>query len=326
MLSWGGGLASGGRTVCERTDIVVVYKPWGKNLKICVMGNCQSAPIRDLLKKRIGVEADVVQLKPVHLLNKADLRDVLTHLRTADIVVTHLISENYNDLPIGTGQLKDIMRPGARLIVVPNAHFIGYFPSFLYIKDAKGRTVAPRIADYSCFPSDYHDAFCIAGKIKGLSMDQVSSFYAEYAGAHEWISKYVGESLESLRERERECDVTVSGYIEEFYTESQLFWTFNHPSNRLLEYIVDKVIECIGLAPIVQKNNAEYLKGTVLPLFPFVVNTMQMSFAPEKFAMDEVSNYEEFVSRCWAGYEKYPELLEVNRKSRRVAECLHMLR
>jgi hypothetical protein len=290
------------------------------------MGNCQSAPIRDLLKRKIGVEADIVQIKPVHLLSKTDLGDVLVHLRQANIIVTHLISENYNELPIGTRQLKEIMRPGSKLIVVPNAHFIGYFPSFLYLKDSKGRTVAPRVADYSCFPSDYHDAFCIAGKIKGLSLEELKSFYAEYAGAHDWISKYVGESLESLREREQECDVTFSDYIESEYTKSQLFWTFNHPSNRLLEYIVAQIMGSIGMTPVAQENKVEYLKGTVLPLFPFVANTMQMSFVPEKFVMEEIGSYEEFVSRCWDGYERYPDLLEVNRKNRRVAECIHMLR
>ncbi|MBD8793238.1 hypothetical protein IFR09_20605 [Pseudomonas syringae] len=294
-------------------------------MKICVMGNCQSAPIKTLIQKRINVPCEVVQIKAVHLLKDWDIENVLKIISSSDVVITHLISDNYNNFPIGTNQLKNIMLPNAKLIVVPNAHYIGYFHSFIYIKDAKGRGVTPRVPEYSMFPSDYHDAFCIAAKIKALSKKDLLDFYENYSEARAWLEKYIDESLANLREREQECDVVISDFIEENYKRRQLFWTFNHPTNELLTFITDQIIKKIGCVPSDVRVEKEFLQEAILPVFPFVMKNLEMSFEAKTFAMEGVKDYEQYIEICWQGYEKNPEVVEVNKKNRRVLECLEML-
>lgn len=294
-------------------------------MKICVMGNCQSAPIKSLLQQRLNIPCEIIQIKPVHLLKEHDIKGVVSTLSSSDVVVTHLISNNYNNFPIGTDQLSDIVKADAKVIVVPNAHYIGYFPSFIYIKDFKGRGVTPRVPEYSHFPSDYHDAFCIAAKIKDYSLDKLFGFYESYKGAADWLEGYIDESLFNLREREQDCHVKISDFIEDNYKNRQLFWTFNHPTNELLTYMADQIIDRLGFSPVQNKAPHEFLQETILPIFPFISKNLGMSFDAEEFAMEGMKSYREYVSLCWSGYEKSQEVLEVNRKNRRVVECMDIL-
>ncbi|MEB0191013.1 MULTISPECIES: WcbI family polysaccharide biosynthesis putative acetyltransferase [Pseudomonas] len=289
------------------------------------MGNCQSAPIKSLLQQRLNVPCEIIQIKPVHLLKEHDIKGVIATLSSSDVVVTHLISNNYNNFPIGTGQLVDTIKAGAKIIVVPNAHYIGYFPSFIYIKDSKGRGVTPRVPEYSHFPSDYHDAFCIAAKIKGYSLEKLFEFYENYKGAADWLEGYIDESLLNLREREQDCDIKISDFIEDNYKNRQLFWTFNHPTNELLIYMVDQVIDKLGLSPVQNKATDEYLQEAILPIFPFISKNLGISFDAENFSMEGIDSYRKYVSLCWSGYEKSQEVLDVNRKNRRVVECMDIL-
>ena len=203
-------------------------------------------------------------------------------MREADLVVCQLISDNYKGFPIGTNQIKAQMKSRSRAVTYPNAYFEGYAPYFTHIKDCLGRKINPALSEYSMYPSEYHDALAIAIFLEGGSFRQLMDIYEQKkVNPYGWIEKNLALSLQRLRSREEKCDIKISDFILNGYKESQLFWTFNHPSNVVLNAMAERILLAAGI-PIPEGTrmlNREMLGNHVLPVFDFVSDYLSLRFS-----------------------------------------------
>lgn len=53
-------------------------------------------------------------------------------------------------------------------------------------------------------------------------------------------------SIHELYLREKYCDIKITDFIEENYKEEQLFYSPNHPNERLINEYVNRMIEYLG--------------------------------------------------------------------------------
>lgn len=86
-------------------------------------------------------------------------------------------------------------------------------------------------------------------------------------------------SIHELYLREEGCDIKITDYIEENYKEEQLFYSKNHPNERLLNEYVNRLVEYLGykrrrFSIVDILINCGSLKGQDMPVYPCVVKAL----------------------------------------------------
>lgn len=296
-------------------------------MKISIIGNCQAEIIREIIQSSTQEEFNLPNIKPVHLLSESDMSCVYEHVATSSVLVIQLIGDDYRGLKVGTNQLRRILPPESKCIVIPNLYWDGYYPSLTYLKDSSGQTVTTQTTEYGMFLSDYHDSIIVAGALLGLSIEKMVQFYQDADFLHEWVELNLSKSFIELTYREKYCDIMISDHIRSGYKFNQMFWTFNHPSNILLELLVREIFIKLGLFNVdIVVREKEFLDGFVFPLFDFVACGLGTVFLPKKFVCHgKEMKYESYISSCLSAYRILPELLICNSNNIKVANAIKYL-
>ena len=90
-----------------------------------LLGNCQAESLRQALA---GSDVRLLRVPPVHELEASDLPHLERLLAGVDVVVAQPIRDDYRGMPLGTRQLLDAARVGARSAIVPVIRFTGLHP------------------------------------------------------------------------------------------------------------------------------------------------------------------------------------------------------
>lgn len=180
------------------------------------------------------------------------------HILWADVIVTQPISLNYRDHPYLSARfIIDNSGPACKIVIFGNCHFEFYYPDLVYYKH-KGETLH--------VPCDYHY----------LSMIQC---YREGATVEDYIKKHVqnpefrtSKSLfalaeKSLGELERRTEqakaeymgsnvviLPIAPFIRENYQRLLLFYSVNHPSKYLLQYIGERLVDILQIDNTINYN------------------------------------------------------------------------
>lgn len=90
------------------------------------------------------------------------------------------------------------------------------------------------------------------------------------------ISEAARASMEELENREKYIDVGIVDYIKAYVSDEQLFYSCNHPSEKLIVEYTNRIMEHIGYtkAQIQPKDvviNVGILKSEDMPLYPAVI-------------------------------------------------------
>lgn len=168
----------------------------------------------------------------------------------------------------------------------------------------------------------YLDIFVQDMLYRNMSSNQILSIVLdENFIKKDMILNNAKKSIESLYERELSCNIQIAGYIEEHYKEEQLFYSFNHPNERLLNEYVNRIIEYLGyarqdfsLVDILLQCGT--LKGHDIPVYPCVIKALglkkyETEFYPNRYQnAGLLLNTKEFIE---AIIKDFKESYEVNR-------------
>ncbi len=229
------------------TAPAVVHDPWADPLALrrgvppddgrpllLVWGNCQAESLRLLLA---AGDLRTVRLPAVHELGAADVAALHRLVAASDLLVSQPVAEDYHDLPIGTGQLVDLLVPGARHATVPIARFAGLYPHHVVVHPPGLPDPVPPLVAYHDLRTATVAAWTAAGRLPPAGALAALTPEAVLA---------VGErSLDELRRREAATDVAVADLLERPTFASMR--TINHPGNAVLEPLAARVRTVLGL-------------------------------------------------------------------------------
>ena len=192
---------------------------------LVVVGNCQAESTRKLLMSTGHFTGE--RIAPVHELEADDMGWFLDLVRRADVLVTQPIRDGYRGLPVGTRELRELLPPSARHVVVPVLRFDGLMPYQAIIRDPDEPSLNPPVVPY-------HDLRTLAAA-------------AGYAPAPEpepsAYRRAAAMSVQQIRVREQAHGaVVVSDYLET----NPVWHTVNHPDNATLAFMASRVLEALG--------------------------------------------------------------------------------
>jgi len=166
----------------------------------------------------------------------------LTEIKKADIIITQPINSNYRDTDyLHTEFILENCRKTTKVIIFPSLYFDFYYIDLVY------KSINNEILK---IPSDYHYnnlIECYKNKLDKQSFIENYVNNIDYKNIDE-LEKIANDSLKELEKRENEMKkyntiiITVSGYIRENYKKKLLFYSMNHPTKYLLQFISIKIL------------------------------------------------------------------------------------
>lgn len=280
-------------------------------MKKCLLyGNCQIEPLRKILEKSSDFtkKYQFIDLKPVHLLTENDAINLEVKIAETDLFIHQVVSDDYQGIKqFGTNYLRNCLKKTAKAIAIPGAYFTGYHPAMINFKDGDGNKITK--------PCDYHDVNLLYLFDQGKTVteaieiiEQVDFYQAEY------VLDNFKTTLQELRDRETELDITISDFIEQNYQKEKLFHTFNHPGVAVLSYLADRILELLELPVQTHSLQAEVLDFTAFPIYLSVARLLALDFpiSSQYSIKGEILTVKNAVKLFFDFYSDNQELVKLN--------------
>lgn len=279
-----------------------------------VVGNCQASALELMLETSTAFSErfELVRFPPVHEFPAELIPELHEAVADAALVIPQRVDENYRDgIGLGTETLARIAR--GSVIRWPSVYWAGYFPDLFYLRNADHTPVLDG-------PFDYHDRAILGAYASGLSVAAACARLEDPelpSDAEQWAARATAE----LAIRGRECDVDIAPFIASRFRDELLFYTMNHPTNVLLAFIAQRIIELLGLPGQVAAESmpGEVLESTFYPLHANHVRALGLRFGAElgagrtPFRIRGVLHEPPVAVRMFYDYyDERPQLVEIN--------------
>ena len=214
----------------------------------------------------LGVEAQLINPPPVFDASAFSDPHVRDEILSADFIFAQRVSEDYVVEYIRPSSLL-AAAPG-RHIIWPNIYFDGYFPGVRYMYAGSGEKVTGPL-------SDYHFDQIEKSWRAGATVEETWRTFMSNEVPQGMIENPAESSLTMLRERETMCDVGISDFVETNFAVDKLFYSMNHPSNRLLLEALKRILKASDTGLSLGDKSLQDLE-----LFPYTLNEIDLPILP----------------------------------------------
>ena len=245
--------------------------------RVVIVGNCQAKALEMMLStnEEFTKRFEFVSFPAVHEIPEETIPELHRAVTDAAVVIPQRVDDGYRDgIGLGTETLARIAGEST-VVRWPSVHWAGYFPDLFYLRDAEGRPVVDG-------PFDYHDRAILNAYAAGSDVTATCRLLEDPeqpSDAPEWAAKATAE----LDIRGQDCDVQVTAFIDSEFRSELLFFTMNHPANRLLAHIAQQITEFLDIPGLVDQRQMpdEVLGWTFYPLHPNHVRALELRFGTE---------------------------------------------
>lgn len=279
----------------------------------------------------------------MHRIEANEVDKFLSTLDSFDAVVMQPVAAGYrNYIGIDTDNLRSRMLPDQRLVLVPNLHFEGFFPTWGYMKYKNGNLrgkmplgLVPDCASEGIFATlrrtDYQCFFLLCAWFQGLSIKQAAALL-ETSFDSELIRSWYTDSLAEFAAREKVCDTCMTPVLQNIVTQPEYqFYSVNHPNKALLTTLAFQVMDVLKI----ESKDEETLRNRVdslpdrldqiqLPVYPFVSSSLGLENKRTAVLRiyDSVISIPEFVGYYYAYFDCLGKNgLSVNRDHKKYKLC-----
>jgi hypothetical protein len=224
-----------------------------------VVGNCQAESLRLTLTSS---EVPSIRVPAVHEMDAAEAARLHALLPDAAFLVVQPIRDDYRDLPLGTQQLRQALRPGAPAVVVPSVRFAGLHPFQAALRVPGIDEDPPLVA--------YHDIRTLA-EASGLPMPRMLPAAVVHAIA--------ADSVAELRRREADAvDVVASDLFA--HPDFPLMRTVNHAGNTVWLALAERALRVMGRSAAPTDPGRPLLAAVQAPREPWVAEAWGSGLEP----------------------------------------------
>lgn len=203
---------------------------------LTVFANCQAGPMA-LMLRAFCPDLKVPKTPLVHQSLGENRAVVRAHIAEADIVLHQPVGAGYGDLATEALQAEF---PDKTFVSFPSIFFGGLFPQLTYLRLSEDGS---RPGTLKGPLSDYHDTRIIDAFLNGESAAQcLERLRATDLGERAAFDAALAES----ERRDRAVTVPVMDILQDEMQRTAPLFTFNHPTNRVLWRVLERVLAEIG--------------------------------------------------------------------------------
>ena len=280
-----------------------------------VIGNCQASALELMLdtSEAFRKRFELVRFPPVHEFPEELVPKLHEAVADAAVVIPQRVDDSYRGgIGLGTKTLA-ALAGDATVVRWPSVFWAGYFPDLFYLRDAQRAPVLDG-------PFDYHDRAILRAYASGADVATACERLEDPEAPSE-AEQWAAAATAELDSRGEDCDVQVASFIASQFREELLFFTMNHPTNRLLEFIAQQILELLALPADADAAlmPGEVLGSTFYPLHANHVRALSLRFGEHVEAGKipfriRSESYEPAaaVQAFYSYYDRHPELIELN--------------
>jgi hypothetical protein len=283
--------------------------------QVIVIGNCQAKALELMLgaNDAFARRFEFVSFPPVHEIPDEMVPVLHEAVERATVVVAQRVGEEYRDgIGLGTETLARLAGT-ATVVRWPSVFWAGYVPDLFYLRDAERQPVVDG-------PFDYHDRTILQAYADGADVAGTCALLADPERPSDAAERAAGATAE-LETRGHGCDVEVTAFIAERFREQLLFYTMNHPANRLLGHLAQQIAELLGVPGGIDHHRLpdEVLGSTYYPLHANHVRALELGFGAgfaagsAAFRIRGVTSEPDTAIRAFFDYyAEHPQLVALN--------------
>jgi hypothetical protein len=247
-----------------------------------VIGNCQAEPLSQFLNtnKNFTNIYKYIPLKAIFIMNEKELDNLyLNTLNTLDLIIIQPISDNYRDnYKYSTKSILENTKKECIKIIIPSLYFDFYHPYLIYIN---GKTK----------PFDYHDKNILEAYIENKKnnitnitqlITNITDKYSNIVSCNnesddDYLNNLFYKNISNLIKRENNYYeykflenihfIYSSQFITDKYKEQLLFYTMNHPTKYLFQYISTAILNILKIKIEEYPGNLDPLKSLIMPVY-----------------------------------------------------------
>jgi hypothetical protein len=279
------------------------------------VGNCQGTALELMLNtnEHFSDRFEFVSFPPVHEIPPEMVPALHAAVADSAVLIAQRIDDGYRDgVGLGTNTLMRIARTGT-VIRWPSLYWPGYVPDLFYLRDEARQPILDG-------PFDYHDRTILEAYCSGVDPKATCRLLEDPERASD-AQAWAANATDELDIRGHDCDVQVTSFIASHFREELLFYTMNHPTNRMLAYVAQQIAELLGVPGRVEQMRmpGEVLGSTFYPLHANHVRALELGFG-ERFGAGhapftirgEVYEPTRAVQAFFDYYETHPQLVDLN--------------
>jgi hypothetical protein len=217
--------------------------------KILYYGNCQVGAVSNTL----GL-SQFIKLIACWECDNMSNEEFLGHIRQADIIITQPINNDYKGKNyLSTEYIVKNCREDTKIFIFPSIYFEFYYPDLMYkVLDDGSHLNEPSAYHYKCVIENYE---------KGL--DFILENYTDNKNykSYDELLDIAERSIKELKRREELMDdyivinpavktIKVSDYIRQNYRDRLLFYSMNHPTLFVIQYVAEKIKDELSFGEI----------------------------------------------------------------------------
>ena len=217
--------------------------------QICLFyGNCQLGALSNTLK--LSNE----QIYIPCWTNEMTEEEFTAIIKKADIIITQPINNNYKDkFYFSTEYIIKTCKESTKIFIFPSLHFEFYYPDLMYRVLNDGSHLNE--------PSPYHYKSIIDNFSKGIDYILENCVDNKNYKTEEELFCNADNSITELNSREELIDkygeinamvikIKVSHFIKEHFQQKLLFYSMNHPTPYILQYISEFIKDILSFGEI----------------------------------------------------------------------------
>lgn len=279
-----------------------------------IYGNCQTEIIANMLEYNSDFEKQYTLLRvpQIHLYRNEEQINRMFYqhsiMQMVDLFIFQNVKENNRFSPrLGTGNILKQMDDKCRKLPIHNIYFDGYFIQY----NADDNRYFNNL-NQKDFP--YTDEIVDSLVNDKKSVDEIIDIISdENLETKDKVLEKCKKSIDNLRQREVHVEVPIVDYIEKEYMQEQLFYTYNHPKNKVIYEYVKRILKLLGIDKVdeftEEELNMEFgtLRINNFPVFPCVIKALGLRKYETKMRISHISHklvtleeyLREYIYRCY---------------------------
>jgi len=216
-------------------------------MNILFYGNCQLFAVLKTLNLSNNYNIFHIECWNNNI-NKQYFTDIIIN---CDVIITQPINDNYNDVEyLSTNHIKKHKNPNCKLIIFDSCHFNFYYFDLTYKMFNNDVLHDPIDYHYNTMIECYNNNNSVHYYVDNFvnNLDLKSSEELEIIAEH---------NLKELHDRYTNNKVKYNGkniyiistyeYIKENYKDKLLFWSINHPTKFIIQFICKTIVDILQI-------------------------------------------------------------------------------
>lgn len=247
---------------------------------ILFYGNCQLYAIKNTLNLQNYIQYHVECFSTD--INEQDFLDII---KKSNIIVTQIINNNYRDKHyLSTNYILDNCNKDIIIIIVDSCYFEFYYFDLIY-KSINNKLLREPI-DYhynkliECYKNNISKNYYIVNYINNENLvDKEYLNNLAEKSLNELLSRY-NKNME-IYKRDNIFIISTHEYIKNNYKDKLLFYSMNHPTKYVIQFICEEIIKILNVSNTINYN-IEFLNNTKCILYKSIQQVVNFDISEHK--------------------------------------------